>query len=115
MKTTVKDINQNSYDRRHKQSTIPPALAKDKEMKQEPIQKIQTRQHREQGKTPERSNCEFCGQQNRTPKHNCPAKTVKCNNCQKLGHFARVCRGKSQSNTRKIFNLEGLISEEDEE
>ena len=43
-------ITQDSYDRRHKQSTIPPALPKDKEIKQEPIQKIQTKQYREQPK-----------------------------------------------------------------
>ena len=38
LKTTVELIAQDSFDRRHKQSTIPPALAKDKEIKQEPIQ-----------------------------------------------------------------------------
>ena len=41
LKTTVELIRQNSYDRRHKQSTIPTALEKDKEIKEEPIQKIQ--------------------------------------------------------------------------
>ena len=30
LKTTIELIKQDSYDRRHKQSTIPPALAKDK-------------------------------------------------------------------------------------
>ena len=41
LKSTIKLITQNSHDRRHKQSTIPPELAKDKEIKEEPIQKIQ--------------------------------------------------------------------------
>ena len=41
LKTTIELITQNSYDRRHKQSTVPHALAKDKEIKEEPIQKIQ--------------------------------------------------------------------------
>ena len=41
LRTTLELITQNSYDRRHKQSTIPTALAKDKEIKEEPIQKIQ--------------------------------------------------------------------------
>ena len=41
LKTTVELITQNSYDPRHKQSTIPAALAKDKEIKEEPIQKVQ--------------------------------------------------------------------------
>ena len=42
-KTTVDLVTQDSYDKRHKQSTIPPALAKEKEIKEEPIQKIQPR------------------------------------------------------------------------
>ena len=41
LKTTVELITQNNDNRRHKQSTIPTALAKDKEIKKEPIQKIQ--------------------------------------------------------------------------
>ena len=39
LKTTIELLTQNSYDRRHKKSTIPPALAKDKQIKQEPIKK----------------------------------------------------------------------------
>ena len=38
---------------------------------------------------------------NWTPQHNCPDKTVKCNNCLKIGDFAQVCRGKPNSNTKK--------------
>ena len=36
-------VTQDSYERRHKQSSTPPALAKEKEIKEEPIQKIQPR------------------------------------------------------------------------
>ena len=36
-KTTVELVIRNSYDRRHKQSIIPPALAKDNEIKREHI------------------------------------------------------------------------------
>ena len=39
-------ITQDSYEKRHKQSTIPSALAKEKEIKEEPIQKIQPRNYR---------------------------------------------------------------------
>ena len=71
-KITIELITQDSYDRRRKQSTIPPALVKDKEIKQEPIQKIQTK-HREQPKQ-KKNNCGFCGQQNWTSQHNCRLK-----------------------------------------
>ena len=37
-------VTQDSYEKRHRQSTIPTAVVKVKEIKQEPIQKIQTRQ-----------------------------------------------------------------------
>ena len=42
LKTSIDLVTQDSYKRRHKQSTIPPALAKEK-IKEEPIQKIQPR------------------------------------------------------------------------
>ena len=60
-------------------------------------------------------NCGFCGQQNWSPQHKCPAKTVECNNCHKIGHFARVCRSKTD-NTRKqrVNYLEATHSEEEE-
>ena len=41
MKTTMDLVTQDSYDKRHKQSTIPPAHAKEKEIKEELIQKKQ--------------------------------------------------------------------------
>ena len=43
LKTTVELVAQNSFDRRHKQSTIPSALPKDKEIMQEPVEKFQAK------------------------------------------------------------------------
>ena len=65
--------------------------------------------------TPKNNNCGFCGQQNWSLSHKSPAKTVECNNCHKMGHFARVCRSKT-NNTRKqrINYLEETYSEEEE-
>ena len=38
------------------------------------------------------TDCHKCGRPNWTRTHNCPAREQKCRNCQKLGHFAKVCR-----------------------
>ena len=69
-------VTQDSYERRHTQSTIEPALAKEKEMKEEPIQKIQPRNKQNYRKNAEtatkNNNFGFCGQQNRSPPHECP-------------------------------------------
>ena len=46
LKNTMDLVTQDSYEKRHKQSTIPPALAKEKEIKEEPLQKIQPRNYR---------------------------------------------------------------------
>ena len=119
LKITVELITQNSYDRRHKQSTIPAALAKDKEIKEEPIQKYNqnskpintvTEQHKR------KTTADFVD--NKIGTHNIHArqKNAKCNNCQKMGHFARVCRSKQNRNDQRRINyLEETSSEEEEE
>ena len=102
---------------RHKQSTIPPALAKDKEIKEEPIQKIQPKYKTDKhgNTTQKKNNCGFCGQQNWSPQHICQAKTAKYNKYQKLGHFARVCRSKQNKSDQRRINYFEDASSEDEE
>ena len=44
------------------------------------------------------SKCSWCGRQ---PNHNrdkCPAKDVVCHSCEKVGHFAKVCRSSQSAN-----------------
>ena len=79
LKTTKDLVTQDSYAKRHKQSTIPTALGKEKEMKHEPKQKIQKKLPKNNntytGKPPQKKNdCGFCRQQNWTPLHKCRQK-----------------------------------------
>ena len=42
-------------------------------------------------------NCHFCCKPNWSLEHVCPARLAQCNNCKKLGHFAKVCKSKTVS------------------
>ena len=42
-------------------------------------------------------NCRFCGKPNWSMEHVCPARRSQCNNCKKMGHFAKVCKSKTNS------------------
>ena len=42
-------------------------------------------------------NCRFCGKPNWSMEHVCPARRSQCNNCKKMGHFAKVCKPKTVS------------------
>ena len=109
LKITVEHITQNSWDRRHKQSTIPPALGKEEEIKQEPIQRIQTGND-------VKHQFETIGILRTTTLDTQTQLSDKNGKMQQLPEkcqFARVCRGKSHSNTRKINYLEDMTSEED--
>ena len=45
--------------------------------------------------------CRYCGVQNWTPMHKCPATETNCNICGKKGHYAKVWRQK-HTNTRAV-------------
>ena len=45
------------------------------------------------------SSCFFCGNSNH-PRSKCPARGALCSNCQKRGHFAKVCRGRKISQNK---------------
>ena len=42
-------------------------------------------------------NCRFSGKPNWSMEHVCPARRSQCNNCKKMGHFAKVCKSKTVS------------------
>ena len=37
-------------------------------------------------------------------KYDCPAINIKCNNCKKVGHYARVCRSKARGQNSKSLS-----------
>ena len=53
-------------------------------------------------------NCFFCGYK-RHHRSRCPAKDATCKNCNKKGHFAKVCRSVANSNS-KGRNLSSAIT-----
>ena len=52
-------------------------------------------------KKPSNHNCHFCGKPNWSLEHICPARRAQCNNCKKMGHFAKVCKSKTVSRMQK--------------
>ena len=44
--------------------------------------------------------CIRCGAPNWNKSHDCPAKSKKCLICGKIGHYARLCRSKQNSDRR---------------
>ena len=50
--------------------------------------------------------CFFCGSVKRHLRNNCPAKGATCNNCGRLGHFAKVCKSiSSHSQAAAVSSL----------
>ena len=118
LKTTVDLVTQDSYDKRHKQSTIPSTRKRKRNKRRTNTRNTtagQQNYRKNTEKTTKNNNCGFCRQQKWSPQHKCPTKTVECNKCHKIGHFARVCRSKTDNARRQIVNyLEAANSEKEE-
>ena len=48
--------------------------------------------------------CRFCGKPNCSMEHVCPARKAQCNNCKKMGHFAKVCKSKTNSRIKGVVS-----------
>ena len=58
--------------------------------------------------------CRYCGIQNCTPMHKCPATETSGNKCGKKGHYAKVCRQKYTINRTVKQLTEEKIEERNE-
>ena len=61
---------------------------------QRPTNKFQGKQQPEK--------CGYCGRNHPRGKNNCPAANARCDSCMKLGHFAAVCRSKSNTKVNQV-------------
>ena len=107
----------NNIREENNKNTIPEALIsnREKEIKEEPIQRMDKFNLRPRNKFNNNRPCRFCNAPNWNQSHKCPALDQTCKNCGKKGRFARACRQKDY-HKRKIRNVtENEASTIDEE
>ena len=82
LKKTIEMIKQNTYERKNRKNTIPEALIsnREKEIKEEPIQRMERSDTRPKNKFTNEKPCRFCNTPNLNPTHKCPALGKLCNN-----------------------------------
>ncbi len=53
--------------------------------------------------------CHFCGY-NKHPRYKCPAKDATCRQCQKKGHFAKVCKSNPVSHPDTVASMHPTLA-----
>ena len=48
--------------------------------------------------------CNRCGKKAHSKEEACPASEVQCRKCDKIGHYARVCKSKKDNKSNKEEN-----------
>ena len=108
LQMVLKTIEQDNYNRKYgdKKANKRPRKVKLESSSSEeqvahtqPIRKQKTTETWKK-KMPNR-NCRFCGKPNWSMEHICPARRAQCNNCKKMGHFAKVCKSKTVGRIQK--------------
>ena len=79
-----------------------------------PRRRINQKKYKQPPETSDQQDkCGKCGYRAHKPQEKCPAKNEPCNKCNKLGHFAQVCR--SQKNRVNSLNEEVYPSDDEED
>ena len=78
-------------------------FAESKEVSRSLLNPVYRQDNREKCQTDVENNkrCRYCGNRHSPGKKNCEAADNICENCNKVGHFGKVCRRKKKAGSRK--------------
>ena len=108
LQTVLETIEQDNYNRKYgdkKTNKKHRKLQLESSSSEEQIAYIHPARKRKRDETGKKKisnrNCHFCGKPNWSLEHICPARRAQCNNCKKMGQFAKVCKFKTVSRVQK--------------
>ena len=115
----IEMIKASTCEMKNNKIKIPEALLsyREKEVKKEPIEKMDKFNLRLRKKFNNSKSCRICNAPNWSPIRNCPAFIQTCDYCGKKGHFARPCRQREnyKNKLRNVTETEIPIGEENDE
>ena len=102
LQTVLETIEQDNYNRKYgdkKPNKKHRKLPSDSSASEEQVAHTQPARKRKMTEIGKKKlsncNCHFCGKPNWSLEHICPARRAQCNNCKKMGHFAKVFKSKT--------------------